>query len=309
MSAELTLTSTNSIAFASNMRLRPQQLESRLVKAVMADLSHADKGDMFTAEFQGSSEPQQKTGRAPASPEGYVAEDRRVGFFEVMNDGKFIDTQDQLNKLADPTSGVVRAMLAGKERARDRLILRQLLGNARTGRTGETITALPAGQIIGVQSNRFWRGRADDVAAPAAADRPLTPSKLREAAAMLDDAEMTGDRYIAVAASDLQAMLTSVETTSNDFNTVKALVNGEIDQFMDFKFIRLPASMFTVASNVRSLAAWVQPALEYRSTDVYSASVQKRADRSYTPYAYYEYRHGAVRAFDTGVVQINSLVI
>jgi hypothetical protein len=305
MSQDLTLDQTLSVAFASNMRLRPQQLQSRLVPAVLADLGFMDPGDMFTSEFQGTSEPQPRTGRAPKSPEGFVEEERRVAAFMAFDDGKFIDSIDKANKLADPTNGTMRAMIAGKERARDRMILQAMLAPARQGRTGETSVPFPAGQVIGVNNQVFYRGRADSVTAPGAANTPLTPAKLRAASELLDESEMPGERYIAVCSEDLQNMLTSVEVTSSDFQDVKNLVNGTINQFCGFNFVRLQKNMFAIpTANVRDLVCWVKDAVEYKSRDIEEASVIKREDRSKTPYAYYAFRHAALRAFDTGVVNV-----
>jgi hypothetical protein len=305
MSQDLTLDQTLAVAFANNMRLRPQQLQSRLVPNVLADLGFTDPGDIFTSEFQGTSEPQPRTGRAPKSPEGFVEEERRVAAMMAFEDGKFIDTIDKANKLADPSNGTMRAMIAGKERARDRMILQAMLAPARQGRTGETSVPFPAGQVIAVNNQVFYRGRADNVAAPGAANTPLTPAKLRAASELLDESELPGERYIAVSSEDLQNMLTSVEVTSSDFVNIQNLVNGTVNQFLGFNFVRLSKSMFTIpTANVRDLVCWVKDAIEYKSRDLEEAKVEKRADRSYTPYAYYMFRHGCLRAFDTGVVNV-----
>jgi len=44
------------------------------------------------------------------------------------------------------------------------------------------------------------------------------------------------DRYIAYTADDRENLLSQEEATSSDYNTVKALVNGQIDSFVGFKF-------------------------------------------------------------------------
>lgn len=65
----------------------------------------------------------------------------------------------------------------------------------------------------------------------------LTVEKLRDAARLLDQDEVPqGERFIAANVSQKQSLLEETETTSSDFNTVKALVNGQIDTFYGFKF-------------------------------------------------------------------------
>ena len=44
------------------------------------------------------------------------------------------------------------------------------------------------------------------------------------------------DRHMIIHSNGLQALLAETAVTSSDFNTVKALVNGELDTFLGFKF-------------------------------------------------------------------------
>jgi len=70
------------------------------------------------------------------------------------------------------------------------------------------------------------------------ADTNLNVAKLREAAQILDDAGVPSeDRYFVGSTQGKKALLAETETTSSDYNTVKALVNGELNTFMGFKFI------------------------------------------------------------------------
>jgi len=68
-------------------------------------------------------------------------------------------------------------------------------------------------------------------------DTDLNVAKLRAGAKFLNDLGVpTMDRHILVSAAGLDAMLGQTEATSSDYNTVKALVQGEIDTFVGFKF-------------------------------------------------------------------------
>lgn len=65
----------------------------------------------------------------------------------------------------------------------------------------------------------------------------LNVAKLRRASKLLNQQGVPmGDRHILVSASGLDGMLGETEATSTDYNSVKALVQGEIDTFVGFKF-------------------------------------------------------------------------
>lgn len=66
----------------------------------------------------------------------------------------------------------------------------------------------------------------------------LNVAKLRQAKRLMDAAGVpSSDRYFAHSAKGLESLLGETEVTSSDYNTVKALVQGELDTFLGFKFI------------------------------------------------------------------------
>jgi len=69
-------------------------------------------------------------------------------------------------------------------------------------------------------------------------DSNLNIDKLREAKNLLDtnNVPMEG-RTMLLHANSLQSLLGETEVTSSDFNSVKALVTGEVNTFMGFRFI------------------------------------------------------------------------
>lgn len=69
-------------------------------------------------------------------------------------------------------------------------------------------------------------------------DSNMNIEKLREAKNLLDTNNVPSEgRTILLHANSLQSLLGETEVTSADFNTVRALVTGEIDTFMGFRFI------------------------------------------------------------------------
>lgn len=91
----------------------------------------------------------------------------------------------------------------------------------------------------------------------------LTVAKLRSAAAILNRNNVPfQNRFIVIHANNLEALLSETEVTSSDFNTVKALVQGELNTFLGFRFItignRPDEGGLPIAANIRTTFAWHQ---------------------------------------------------
>lgn len=75
----------------------------------------------------------------------------------------------------------------------------------------------------------------------AAGGTGFTAAKLRTLRAYYDDLEVDEDVNILVSGSGMESLLANTETTSSDYNTVKALVGGSLSSFMGFNFIKVGA--------------------------------------------------------------------
>jgi hypothetical protein len=68
-------------------------------------------------------------------------------------------------------------------------------------------------------------------------DSNLNVAKLREAKRLLDGNNVPMDnRHMIIHADSLASLLSETSVTSSDFNTVKALVSGEVNTFLGFTF-------------------------------------------------------------------------
>ena len=68
----------------------------------------------------------------------------------------------------------------------------------------------------------------------------MNMAKLREAARLMNTSNVPAeDRYMLIHASQLSSLLSETAVTSSDFNSVKALVQGDITSFMGFNFITI----------------------------------------------------------------------
>jgi hypothetical protein len=108
-----------------------------------------------------------------------------------------------------------------------------------------TTVALPAGQSVAVNY----------VPSGTAVNSGLTIAKLRQAKRILDAAEAPAeDRVLIVSAKEISDLLGTTEVTSNLFNSVRALVDGDVDHFLGFKVVR--SEQLNLASNVRTCVAY-----------------------------------------------------
>lgn len=99
-------------------------------------------------------------------------------------------------------------------------------------------------------------------------DTNLNVAKLRQAKGLMDKANVpTQDRHIIIHANNLQSLLSETAVTSSDFNTVKALVAGELDTFLGFKFHtigdRTEGGLAIDGSNDRVVYAFHKDAIGY----------------------------------------------
>ena len=90
----------------------------------------------------------------------------------------------------------------------------------------------------------------------------LNPAKLRRASRFLNQKGVPmSARHLVIGALQLEALLGNTEATSSDFNTVKALVNGELKTFVGFEFHMIEdrdsdEGGLTVAAGVRDCFAY-----------------------------------------------------
>jgi hypothetical protein len=140
----------------------------------------------------------------------------------------------------------------------ERRELVQLVSNAIGRRVDQTVLdALTAASSTGTTSNDIG-----------GTDTNLNVAKLRDAKRQLDAANVPPDgRYLAIHASSLSSLLADTTATSADYNSVRALVMGEINTYLGFQIItlgdRTEGGLIKDGSNDRVLFAWHRDALGY----------------------------------------------
>jgi hypothetical protein len=200
-----------------------------------------------------------------------------------------IDNQDKIRTLIDPTSAYAQAAAFALGRAQDDEIIAALSGTAFTGETGSTSTVLPSAQKI-----------------TEASTGGLTIAKLRSAKEILDAASVDPSiaRYIAVSPKQVTDLLGTTEVTSSDFNTVKALANGEINSFLGFNFI--VSNRLSIASSKRLCLVWAMDGCKLAIGQDLMTRIDERADKGYAHQVYVCQSLGATRMEESKVVTIEA---
>ena len=189
-----------------------------------------------------------------------------------------------------------------------------------TSSTETTLSGKTIGdQFIGVQ---FAYGTSPNVntkgMSNAGGDYTLSIDKLLRARRILaqneaDQYDEGGNPlYVCVCSqSQIEALLHSQAVQSIDYNNIRALVEGETNFFAGFQFIKyesLPTNVTMTGGDTGeqvlafhpaglSLCVWMDPVTK----------IEPRADKSFTPYAYFEMDMGATRIWEEMVVQIDCL--
>ena len=269
--------------YSANVQMLSQQMGSRLRDAVRVE-NMVGKNAFF--DQVGSATAQKRTSRHADTPQIDTPHARRRVSLVDYEYADLIDDQDKVRMLIDPTSAYAQASAAAMGRAMDDELIAAATGTAFTGETGSTSTALPAGQQIAA-------GGAD-----------LTLAKLIEAKKVLDlaDVDPSIPRYIAVGPNQIESLLNNTTVTSSDFNTVKALVQGDIDTFLGFKFI--VTNRLAKSGNDRTCFAWAEDGLALGVGKDIMARIDERSDKGYATQVYYCMSIGATRMEEEKVVQI-----
>ena len=272
--------------YSANIQMLSQQMGSLLRDAVRNESvtgkdAYFDQIGKVTAIL--------KTSRHSDTPQIDTPHSRRRVSLADYEFADLIDQQDKVRLLIDPTSSYAKAAAYAMGRAMDDVIIAAALGSANTGVSGGTAVELPAGNIV----------------AAALGGTGMNIEKLASAKNILDsgDVDPSIKRHIIVSPTEIQDLLNNTTVTSSDFNTVKALVQGEIDSFMGFKFHVSNRLVDNGASNTQCIAFAEDGILLGIGKDV-TARIDERSDKSYATQVYYCQTIGATRMEEAKVVSV-----
>ena len=272
--------------YSNNVQMLSQQKGSLLRNAVDAE-TIVGKNAFF--EQVGQATAQKRVSRHSDTPQIDTPHSRRRVSMVDYEYADLIDNQDKIRTLIDPTSSYALAAAYAIGRAMDDEIIAAASGTAFTGETGSVSTALPSAQKI-------TESGTDG----------LTLAKLRSAKEKFDSASVDPSitRYMIVGPKQISDLLNNTTVTSSDFNTVKALVNGEINQFLGFTFIT--SNRLSIASSKRLCLAYAGDGIKLALGQDLMTRIDERADKGYSQQVYVCASMGATRMEEEKVVTIQA---
>ena len=272
--------------YSSNIQMLSQQKGSLLRDKVRVE-SVTGKNAFF--DQVGSVTASVRSTRHADTPQSDTPHSRRRVSLVDYEFADLIDDLDKVRMLVDPTSTYALAAAYAMGRAMDDAIITAATGSADTGVAGGTAVALPSSQIIAE-----------------AGTTGMTIAKLREAKEIIDlaDVDPSLPRHIIVSPKQITDLLGTTEVTSSDFNTVKALAQGDINSFLGFNFV--VSNRLAVASQIRDCIAFVSDGIGLAVGKDSTARIDERADKGYATQVYYSAAFGATRMEEDKVVKIQA---
>lgn len=220
---------------------------------------------------------------------------------KTYNDARIFDRSLDLQSFSDPMSVASISMQSSVGVQIDKVIYDALGATALRGETGATSVTFPTSQTINANF-----GGVVPSGGTTASNTGLTPAKIRRASKMLTAKGVdTMDRTFVASATGQEQLLGNTEATSSDYNNVKALVSGEIDTWVGFKFVFLPDGIISVTeAGVATYYAFHKTGLCFAMLEELFMRVSERADLSYSKQVYYEISCGAARLEEGKVVKV-----
>ncbi len=295
--------------YKSNIYMLSQQMDARLARSCRQE---QQGGETDYYERLGLAEANKITDRHGDTVHSNTPHTRRAVDLEEADYSDLIDKMDRVKLLINPDDAYVKAAVMGINRYKDDVWIAAALGNARSGKKGTVNVALSSGQRIGATNGTASSG--------------LNVFTLTIALEKFDSNDVDEDipKYLAYSGKQKQNLLNETEVTSADYNTVRALVHGEVDTFMGFKFLRserLPVTSAsitsfvaatgaitggsdTIAAGARRCIAWAEDGMIFATGIDMIVRVDELPTKRYSTQVYAAHQVGAVRMEEEKVVEI-----
>ena len=308
--------------YAQDVQHALQQKTTRLRNAVSQKLDCSGIAEFI--DRIGNASAENKNARSADSPVQSIAHQRRRVTARPYHAGFFVEGFDQRRMNYDVFQPYAEATSMAMARKMDKTIVDAAFGSAYESDGGAmdgateivwNVTNFPKQFIVkdfhvgtpGVDMSGIDNTASDS--------RTLSIDKLLKARRILSENE--ADQYdeggnplyfIVCSASQIESLLHSQQVQSSDYNNIRALVEGQTNYFGGFQFIRyenLPTVTPTADATVESVLCFHPQGLAFCSWEEPITEIERRSDKSFVPYAYFEMDIGATRVWEEMVIEIS----
>ena len=271
----------------------------------------------------GTNEALDKVARFADSPVQAISHQRRRVSAQPKNAGFFVEGFDTRRMNYDVFQPYAEATSMAMARKMDTAIIDAAFGSAYESDGGAMDGAT---EIVWNDTNfpssfiakDFSFGTATEamsgINSAGSGGRTLSIDKLLNARRKLSEQE--ADQYdeggnplyfIVCSASQIEALLHSTQIQSADYNNIRALVEGQTNYFAGFQFIRYESMPTTGTGTglVEKVLAFHPQGLAFCSWEEPITEIERRSDKSFVPYAYFEMDIGATRVWEEMVIEIS----
>jgi hypothetical protein len=233
--------------YSSNVRMLAE--ESRALLRQICEIKPV-QGAVFYGDRLKGSEVVRKSARHQTNPWTPTYHDRRRGWTVDDVWGEYLDPSDEIRSIIDFRGKYPVLCVNAFNRAENSLIIEALGGAAYTQVTSDAAGTAPSITTVNnydVGECRLVAGDGTLVTAGSGHSdttaTALTIAKIGLCGELLDEAGFTQDngftqpRFLIANSYNKWQLLQTTEVKSIDYNTVKALAHGQVDEFMGFKFL------------------------------------------------------------------------
>lgn len=264
--------------FSDNIMLLSRQGASKMMAQVM--LKTGITGNKFTQERIGTWAVTAKTQGVQDTPQNDPGMSRRTATMTTFNDARQAARDDDLKTKVAVSSPWVKAATSAWGNRIDLIVYNALIGDAYSGIDGTVAVALPAAQKLAYTGT-------------------LTTDMCIDVKAKLDGADVPEmGRKCMIHPDDLNGLLSDTKVQDSDYNTIKALVRGEINTWLGFEFI------MTTNAAAGVPVFFQEDALCLGLNESPYVDIRIRHDLSDAQEIYYELNAGATRLEDERVVEV-----
>jgi hypothetical protein len=276
--------------FSNNLIILSQQKGSKLAGSVMrkdvtGKYAHFDRLGATAASLRTS-----RHGDTPLVDTPHSRRRVTLNDYEVAD---LIDHQDEVRMLIDPKSAYAQSMGFALGRTMDDLIIDAADGNATAIDSSDSASNVAVAHTVDEDFNT--------------ANSDIILEKVIEAKRILTANEVSDEEmYFVLDATALYSgLMNETEVQSADYNSIKALVRGELNTFLGFNFIQTER-LNDSSESFKNCLAYAKSGIGLAMGQDINVRMSERDDKSYATQVYAAMTAGAVRVEEEKVVVVEA---